>query len=176
MSPMTPEAAVSRFGEIIRSSPALSEEQLYAAMMADGIPLELADRVFKFTQVAWGRALLADLGIKFAPDYCCLDASGEILESGFLAQNPCFVAASKIAAQYSDCEGFRFLAVSSAEFNAISSAMNDGSDPRNLVTGRIVMFVEAPTGTGAQRAKGLAVPESEPSERAPVKAWWQFWK
>lgn len=100
---LTPEAAVARLVEIIATRPEFDEDEVYAAMADAQIPRRIADRAYKFTQIAWAHVFLDGLGVSLAPDYLCFNAAGEVTESGQLAQQPYFVAAMDAARRYS-CE------------------------------------------------------------------------
>ena len=65
---MTPDAAVDRLAKILDTRGELEEEAIYRAMSDTGIHPPVADRAFKFTQIAWGRVLLDGSGITFSPD------------------------------------------------------------------------------------------------------------
>src|SRR5438132_1618007 len=81
---MTPEQAVTMLGQILAGMPEPNEDAIYNAMAQAGIPDDVADLAYKFTQIAWGRLFLSDMGIQFSPDYFCVDGEGNIVESGRL--------------------------------------------------------------------------------------------
>jgi hypothetical protein len=107
-----------------------------------GVPDALAHRAYLFTQVAWGRAILADLGVEFSPEYVCFDASGEVVESGRLADEPCFAAASRLAGRYAGTPGFKRLALLSADVDCVNKHLQGGSRPEDLVTGKVFLILE----------------------------------
>ena len=154
---MTPEAAVARLAEIVAKSGDFTEDDIYASLAKAGVPDASADRAYKFTQTAWGRAVLAGKGVRFPPDYLCFDGRGEVIESGQLAQEPYFVAAMRLAPQYAKSPGFSRLVRMSADFGAVNSALQRGSKPGNLAMGPAAFFLEAATPEGVARAqKALA--------------------
>src|SRR5262245_56854082 len=85
---VTPVAAVTRLAEIVAASPELTEDENYEAMAAAGVPEVLADRAYKFTQIAWGRVLLDGKGIEFPPDYCYTTTNGDEEGEAVLADEP----------------------------------------------------------------------------------------
>jgi hypothetical protein len=93
---VSPDAAVAKLVEIVVARREFSQDEIYAAMAAAGIPDPTADRALKFTQTAWGRAFLADLGVGFSPEYLCFNASGDVIESGQLDEEPHYSAASAL--------------------------------------------------------------------------------
>jgi hypothetical protein len=71
---LRPSAAVACIAEIVAQQAAFDEDDIYAAMKKAGIPDGVADRAYKFTQIAWGRAILAGLGVRLSPDYLDKDS------------------------------------------------------------------------------------------------------
>jgi hypothetical protein len=59
---LTPDAAVACLAEIVAQRATFEEEDIYEAMRKVGVPDAVADRAYKFAQIAWGRAFLAGLG------------------------------------------------------------------------------------------------------------------
>jgi hypothetical protein len=181
---VSPETAVAWLADIIAERHEFTEDEVYAAMAAAGVPDGLADRAYKFTQVAWGRALLARLGVKSSPEYTCFNASGQVEESGRLADESCFAAASRLAKDYAGAPGFRHFALMSADVNAVNKAFHAGSKPEDLVTGPAFLFLGTPTAAGSEAAQQVIAQHlaswkerfpSATTKRAVAKPWWRFW-
>ena len=181
----TPEDAVARLAEIVAGRAEFSEDEVYAEMAQAGIPDAVADRAYKFTQTAWGRAFLTTFGVHFSPDYLCLNGAGDVVESGRLEEQPYYIAAHRLAAGYATSPGFRRLALMSADAGAINNALQAGSKPENLVTGPAALFMEAPTPAGLEKAQ-QAIARRMAASRAPSapasrestsakKPWWRLW-
>jgi len=168
---VAPDAAVARLAEIIAARAEFTEDDLYAAMADAGIPDSVADRAYKFTQIAWGRVFLDGLGVRFAPDYLSFNAAGEVIESGLLAEQPYFTAAMGLARRRPPAGLPRF-ALMSADVSAVNSALHAGSKPEDLVTGPSALFLEPPTPAGVERAQQLL---SERVSAPSKKPWWRFW-
>lgn len=161
---VAPESAVAWLADIVAGWDGFSEDDVHAALAEAGVPAGVADRAYKFTQAAWGRELLSGLGIRFASNYLCLNAAGHVVESGPLAEEPCFATAVRLAPKYRGTPGFLRLALMSADVNAVNNALNKGSKPENLVTGSVCLFLEAPTEEGMENArKALAERLAPPS-------------
>jgi hypothetical protein len=178
-----PADAVAWLADILGAWHEFTEKEAYAAMADAGIPDALAARAYTFTQVAWGRTLLDGLGVQFSLQYLCFDASGTIVESGDLADEPCFAAATRLAERYKGSPGFKRLAMMSADFHAVNNALNGGSKPEDLVTSPACLFLEAPTAAGMEAARQAiaqylaAIPKSGKLARPErAKPWWQFWR
>jgi hypothetical protein len=152
---MSPENAVERVARFVVESPVFTEDGVYAAMAAAGVPSRDADFAYKFTQASWGRMLLDGLGIKFADDYHCLNSNGDIVESGRLSEQPHFMAATQLSERYKGEAGFKRLAAMSADFHAVNQALHAGRRPENLVTAPLVLFLEPPTDAGMAKAQRL---------------------
>ena len=168
---MTPQAAVAYLADIVSPRAEFTESDVYAALADVGVPQPVADRAYKFTQIAWGRVLLDGMGINFSPEYICFNGVGEIIESGSLAEQPYFTAASSSASRYTGTPGFERLALMAAEVNAVNELLNRGSKPENLTMATPALFMEPPTPAGIDRARqhllrGLGKPK---------KPWWRFW-
>jgi hypothetical protein len=149
-----PEAAVAQLTEAIAARAEFTQDDLYAAMEQAGIPASDADRAFKFTQIAWGRRYLADLGdFKFAPDYACFNGAGDVIESGLLREQPYYVAAMAAATRYASSPGFTRFAWMSADVSAISKAVQRGAKPANLQMAPPALFMEPATPAGFEKAQ-----------------------
>jgi hypothetical protein len=182
---MTPEAAVAHLVEILAKGGALTEDALYAALSTAGAPDPVADRAYKFTQIAWGRVLLEDLGIKLAPDYTCFNRSGEVIEAGLLAEQPYFVAAAAAAKRHPPPAGLPRFALMSSEVAAINQALSAGAKPEDLATEPPALFMEPPTPEGIAKAqqhiaRQLSAQRASAggprTQVAPTrKPWWRFW-
>lgn len=185
---ITPESAVLRLFETLAANPNLTQHEAYETLTDADVPPPLADRTYKFTQVALGRALLADMGIAFSTDYLCFDAEGEVRESGQLAEEPSFAAASRLSSRYLPLPACQSLALASADVQAVNNALNAGSRPEELVMAPVCNFLEAPTAAGMQKVQhllrqrlaalteprgGASSPPPTPQKNTPR---WQFWK
>jgi hypothetical protein len=152
---MTPEEAVEHIINITADIPEFLEEDVYDTMFEAGVPDDIADRAFKFTQIAWGQVCLNDLGVTPNPNYLCFNADGEIIESGLLTEEPYFIAA-KAAAQRSPLPaGLPRLALMSADVHAVNDHLLGGANPADLITGPQAMFMEAPNPGAVEKAQDL---------------------
>lgn len=150
---MTPETAVARLAEIIAARAEFTEDEIYAAMAEVGLSGPIADRAYKFTQIAWGRVFLDGLGIQFSPDYLCFSGAGDVIESGLLSNEPYFTAAMNLADRYGRSPGFPRFALMSSDVSAVNSACKAGSKPERLITAPAAMFLEPATPDGLDRAR-----------------------
>jgi len=182
--PVSPESAVSWLADIVAARPDFTEDEVYSALAEAGVPDSLADRAYKLTQVAWGRVFLKDLGVQFSPEYVCFNASGKVVESGRMDDEPCFAAASRLARRYASTPGFRRLVLMSADVNAVNNALQKGSKPEDLVMAPAFLFLESPTAAGMENARQVIAQymvalsgssSSAKRESAPAKPWWRFW-
>lgn len=172
---MTPEETVDSFAEVLEGLPAFTEDDVYSAMEAAGIPGRDADRAYKFTQIACGRLLLDGLVGRFSNDYFWLDASGEVVESGKLQDEPYFVAATELVRR-KPSQWMGQLGAMSADVAAVNEALNRGSEPGNLETGPVVLFLANPNASAMEKAANqlIATLLKTPTP-APQKPWWRFW-
>lgn len=179
---VTPALAVDWFAEALAERPDSDEDEWTAALAEAGVPAALARRACLFTQVAWGRALIDGMGMRFSPDYVGFDAAGRVAESGRLAEDPCFAEAVRIAEGYAASPGFMRLAAESADVKMAYQAHQDGADPKNLTTGTLFLFLEPPTEAGLKAATrvigeyaGAAPSGRDGGTSAGARPWWQSW-
>jgi hypothetical protein len=151
--PVRPQTAVAWLAEYLAPRASFTEDEAYEALAEAGVPDHLADRAYKFTQIAWGRVLLDGLGVKFSPEYLWFNAAGEVVESGLLVDEPCFATAMQLVPKYKRAPGFRHLAVTSADVHAVNGALNAGSKPGGLVTSPAALFLATPTDAGMTNAR-----------------------
>lgn len=199
---VTPEESVARLAELVNTRAELSEKDIYAMMSEAGIPDPVADRAYKFTQIAWGRVFLGSFGVSFSPDYLCFNGAGDVVEQGALREQPYYAAAMSLARRYANTTGFQRLAVTSADVDAVNRALNAGSKAEHIVTAPAAVFIEAVAPGGMEKAKKVlaqmvaaadkeerlrrrseaarsARPDDQEKPAArpvePKKPWWRFW-
>lgn len=177
---MTPVESVQQLVLILRDSAnePHSEDDIYDALEHAGVPYDVADRAYKFTQIVCGRKFLDGMGIRFSDDYICFNRFGDEMESGCIADEPYFRAAMNHAGPESiGGESFGSFALMSADVQAVNNALNSGSDPANLVMAPTFLFLEPPTESGmvsAQQVIELHMKKLK-SQSARRKPWWRFW-
>jgi hypothetical protein len=160
------------------SQPDTDEDSIYESLEAAEVPFNQADRIYKFVQIAWGRAFLDGMGITFTNDYFCFNANGEVIESGQLNEEPHFAYAMNNVKQYKGTEVFNKFALSSSDVNAINDALNSGSQPEDLLTSPSFLFMEAPTDSGFEKAQIFInnhMKSLQPKIEIKQKPWWKFW-
>jgi hypothetical protein len=151
---VTPDTAVAWLADILASWDEFTEDGVYSALADAGVPGALADRAYKFTQIAWGRSVLARLGVQ----------------------------SSRLAERSAGAPGFRRLALMSADVRTVNKALNRGSKPEDLVGAPAFLFLEAPTAAGMANARRAidqhmaAGPAASATPKpARAKPWWRFW-
>ncbi len=185
-NPSTAEGAVSLLFDLVAAHPEITEDEILQAMHSAGVPAGIAERAYRFTQIAWGRGLLEGLGIRFSSEYICFDSEGEISERGFLEQEPYFAAGSKIESRYVTTPAFKQIALSSAEANAVNKALFAGSKPEHLAMGPAFLFSEETSPEGREKARKTmdqemrliqlsADSQNTEKESKPAKPWWRLW-
>lgn len=149
----SPEDAVLRIADMLAANPDMDEDDVNEALIRAGFSVDIVRRAYKFTQTAWARKLLKDIGVTFSPDYLCFDAEGTVIESGLLAEERFFSAASQICHRYTNTPAFKSLAFSSSEANVLNNAMENGMKPDELLIGSAFLFLEVPTESGYATAQ-----------------------
>jgi len=160
----------------VASQPDTNEDAIYEALEAAGIPKEQADRLYKFTQIAWGRVLLDGLNITFTQQYFCLDADGSIIESGQLHKEPYYAYAMSWISQNPPHPAFEFMATTSSDVNTVNQALHAGSKLENLILSPPIIFLAVPTEEGLKKAKELMIKHVEAIDaQNKKKPWWKIW-
>lgn len=172
------ETAMQWFAGVVAPREELGEDEVFEAMVDLGVPARLADRTYKFAQIAAGRRLLAGLGVNFSPDYGWFDKHGTIVETGTLAEEPSYAAAERLLPTYLGTPGFQQLALQSADVHGVNSALNSGSKPEDLVTATTFLFGDSPTEEGLAKARQTVQEhaKSRPTPPKEKKSSWKFWK
>lgn len=173
----TTDEAIGQFAKAIELSPDATDGDLINTLASNGVVESVAERVVRFTPVAFGRQLLDGLGITFSDEYWRFDAMGKVVQSGNLSEDDVFTAATTTAPTFTQSPSFQTIALSSSEVSAVNQALNGGSNPADLVAGPVVIFDEQPTPMGITRAQDRiqASLQSEASPNAPDKPWWKVW-
>ncbi|MES2463890.1 MAG: DUF6348 family protein [Armatimonadota bacterium] len=183
-SMLTPKRIVALLAETVEANPDVDEDEIYRTLGAVQVSEAAAHRAFLFTQIAWGRLLLQTLPITFAPDYFWLDAEGNVTESGQLAEEPYFIAATNLGVQSGGTPGFKRLALTSADVHAVNDMYNKGTSAEGARLAPPLLFTEPPTEAGMAKALQFLKdqsaarqtknrPATEDTTKAPR---WQFWK
>jgi len=154
---MTPEQAVLALCEILKAVPDACEDEIYSLLERAGLSPSLADRTYKFAQVAWGRSFLGNLNlnITFSNEYVCFDANGDVTEAGRLSEEPSYAAAVQQGRNTAGGRGFANIALRAPEVHAVNNALNYGSTPENLSTTTTYLFLEVPTKAGIRNVQKL---------------------
>jgi len=172
---------VQHLVEFVLSGKEFSESDVYAALTVAGVPDTLADRAYKFTQIAWGQFVFSQLGVQFSQKYVCLDANGGVLEEGRLPDEACFAAAYAMARKHGGAPGVKRLALMSADAQAINELFRRGSKTENMRMAPSILFLEPPTQAGLEEADRLSlllitpVDEKTKTSSSPSRKWWRFW-
>lgn len=176
---MTPEDAINRLVETLSKADAsFTEDDIYSSMASAGVPTAIADRAYKFAQIACGRMLLDGIGVRFAKEFYCFDANGRIIESGEISNEPFFVAAQRVATPARvGGQSFNRFALMAADVHAVNELLNRGSKPQDLITSPSFVFLEPPTEEGLQNAQREISIQMEQIRRdnPPPRPWWKFW-
>lgn len=114
--------------------------------------------------------MLGGLGIVFSDEFFIFESDGALVERGTLSSNETFrqaLSASKSASS------FEHIALRSAEVNAINNALNAGSDPSDLVTAPVMIFLDPPTEDGREKVQ-LFTKDCLGAPKPQKKPWWKL--
>lgn len=174
---MTIDTSIQKFAAAISESNERSEAELIALLESSGIDEAVAERTVRFTPVAFGRALLRDMGITFSDDFLRFDGDGNLVHSGKLSHDEVFVASVKNVPSLADSPAFEAIALSSSEVHTVNQMLNSGSNSADLVLAPVAIFDQMPTDAGMQLAQQHLAKLLQPdgSHDTPLKPWWKFW-
>ena len=174
---MTIDASIRQYVSAIADSPEIDDGELIALLESRGVEETIAERIVRFAPVAFGRALLADLGIAFSDDFLRFDGDGNLTLSGKLSADDVFAASVASVATHSNSPAYQTIALSSAEVHSVNQALNSGSNPADLVLAPVAIFDQPPTDTGMDRAHQHLAKILQPhSPTQPQdKPWWKIW-
>src|SRR5258707_9733860 len=100
-------------------------------METEGVSAAVAERALAFVPLAFGRMLLGGMGITFAEE--CLMAHGASTVTLPLKTIPVYQAALAAAQRSQGAAEFSPVALRSSEVSAVNNALNNGSQPQNLI-------------------------------------------
>jgi hypothetical protein len=131
---------------------------LRASLLGAGLSSEHAHDAVRFVPLAFGRQILAGMGIELPDSYIRVRAVDGRREEKLLAEEPFYLQAFKAASTLGSELGgdvFTNVALLSSELQAVNEALNAGSSPEDLVASPPLIEWNRP-----------------PSSPPP---WWKFW-
>ena len=144
----------------------LAESDIADRLTRTGCSQAIAEKLLAFLPLACGRALLANTGVQSSEMFRGMSEDGTVGGPQPLSADPywsaitTFVAAQRMAKP----EAVRVVGTRSAEFDAISKALANGSKLADLVgSDPIFLFVAPSVAPNKPRAE-------------PATPWWAFWR
>lgn len=174
--------AVKVLFALIDKSPDDSDDVFLDGLLQFGLWEEDAEAVFRFAQIAAGRALMGGLGIQFAEDYIVFDEEGEAVGRARLAENSYYqVAVSMIGGATKPA--VRRLGLSSSEVVAVNELLLSGSSPGDLIISPPAVYRGTPTEEGIDRAsyyienlmRSETISGEGEADGRSERPWWRFW-
>lgn len=138
-----------------------SESELVDKICTATRDRDLAERLVEFVPLGFGRVILGKMGVVSPDRFVRMFDNGEFSAECPLDAEPLWkpvVAFAKQAETRMSKDEFFAVAGRSAEVDAVTKAIQAGSNPKNLVGSAPILMREAP----------MPAP--------PVKKPWQFWK
>lgn len=134
-----------------------------------GVPRRLAAEVVEFLPLAFARALLDGMGVRFDDHYVRQTSGGRVIGRKLLTDEAVFREGLAIADEVSaDGEVYVAVAGFSQEYRAVNDELNAGSRPEDLRCPPPVVSAEFDDERRFDDTSGGMQPRA--------KAWWQFWK
>lgn len=141
------ESQIAEAAQVMVAQPDASESDLALRLVAALGDRDLADRMLEFLPLAFGRVVLARLGVTVPDSFIRAVDDENFSDACPLDAEPLWLPAKAFAARASTWmanQDFLAIARRSAEFDAVNNACNKGSDPKNLVGGPPVFTRVAP--------------------------------
>jgi hypothetical protein len=170
--------AVLQAVEAFRAQPKLEESEMAVALERSGLDVALAKKLVEFVALAYGRVLLARMGIEPGDSYLRIGANGKPSLPRALLEEPVYSEALSVAWWEAQTaleetgteqakEGFLAIARRSAEVTTVNEALEQGRDlneiRRDTFPAPMLPWPESDTGQARfRRGNG-------------GKRWWQFW-
>jgi len=132
--------AVKEYIDILNANPKLTDQQILMKMGARKISNSVAWEVIGLFPIIAGRKFMDGMGIQFSDTYTVLSNNGKTTNSGTLDSHPLFVEINNQISLLKKPEAFQSVALRGAELHAVNNALNNGSNPRDLVTSTVTLL------------------------------------
>lgn len=175
---MNNQQIVIEYTRLASKTKGVSDDAIYQSLCDKGFSAEISIQAVQIIPVAFGRHLLDGMGITFSEKFWVVDRMGKILQSGSFSENPIFVAALSLAPGLLNAAVSEDVVWRSAEVNCVNTALNAGSDPKNLALAPVAIFRGEPGAIGlrhVQETMSAHILELYKSKRPDSKTWWRFW-
>jgi hypothetical protein len=165
---MTTREAILRSVPVFVAHPSNGPDALRIELANAGVPVGLAAEVVEFLPIAVARAMLNGMGVQFEDYYIRQTAQGQVIGQKQLTDEPVYREGLAMADEIGRMGDDTLMAVVnwSAEYRAISKAINAGSRPDEMSC--------APPTMVANNEDGRAFNDTSGGSQR-TKAWWKFW-
>lgn len=150
---MSSANTVQHYLSALRDTPDQDHEILIGGLITSGCDVGEVLAACLLLPLAFGRALLAGMGIHFSDEFMQLDENGHILGEEKLSENRIFKQAVEEVGRHPGL--MDLLAKKSSEVSAVNHAIEAGSNLADLVMAPVLMFSGLPTEEGSERARLL---------------------
>lgn len=127
---------------VFRDLPNETDTAIHAVLVSKGIERRAAARLVELLPIAYGRALLATLGLQFSDEFKRRLPNGQLSESRSLRSEPTWNAVVQFSQQETagglSRDALLAVAVRSSEFDSVNKLLNEGSRPKDI---RFTAFV-----------------------------------
>jgi hypothetical protein len=134
------------------------------------VPTALAAEIVEFLPIAFARAMLSGMGIRFADHFVRQTAQGRVIGQKLLTDEPVYREGLAMANEISTIGENAFVTVASCsrEYQKISEMLGSGSQAQQLVCSPPIMLANNEDLRDFDDTSGGVQPRP--------KTWWQFWK
>lgn len=185
-----PRREVEILAKYVSEHPDFTEAEVLDALVRVGISASVVDSIYSFAQSAWGRALVANVGVNFSDEYVVANDAGNIVSRGNISCEPHFIEATEIFQRYRQEAGFIRFAAASSEYAAVAQMERTGKDPKKAKAQPQIRFTGEVTpeavskvlaqlnGLNAPAPKAVSAAFAEqgaPDAKAEKRPWWRWW-
>lgn len=145
-----------------------------------GIDRKTAEDIHAFLPIAFGRLLLDRMKVVYPDEYVLINRDGGFRKDLPLWDEPVYRRAMLLAPGFAFSqrygEAFKYVALCSAEIDAVNNALNAGSKPEDLVLGMPLVVEPGTDRQTFEKAFRVIYAEERARHKKATKKWWQFWK
>ncbi len=176
--PMSLEAHIRALVDEADQNPTADEEYFVDLLCRRDLAESAASDIYRFTQLAAGRYVLAGKGVKFVDTFFRFDKTGCLIFEGSLPNEAEFTEAMRLMPVILTRKAAEVLALSSSEVQAVHASLENGSKPENLRLAPCVLFNGSPGPEAIKKIQDFIASwlrDDVRPEKKTDRSWWKLW-
>ena len=137
------DKAINFYINELTNNPEKEDFELYESAELDEESKSYLWEVFAFMPLIAGRLMLNDLGIEYSEEYNIMNKNGKNIRRGLFKNNEVYNCCFKHYTNLKNIEVAKVIAMRGAELHAINQALNNGSNPKDLMTAPLLIPTNA---------------------------------